>query len=453
MKKKWRLSPGRMIVLGFLLVILVGSLLLSLPIASAAGEPTPYMDALFTSATSVCVTGLTTVVTAAHWSLFGQIVILLLIQIGGLGIISISTAFLLLLHKKISLRDRVLLEEAFNLDTLSGLVSFLRRVLAGTLLVELVGALCCLPVFLSEYGARGIFFAVFHAVSAFCNAGIDLLGESSLIPYANHVWLNFVTMALIVLGGLGFVVWWDVLRVIGLRRSGRLPRGKFFSALSLHSRVVFVMTGALILGGAALIFIFEYTNPATMGGMPIGEKLLASLFQSVTSRTAGFATVSQKALTPASAIVTVILMFIGGSPIGTAGGVKTTTIAIFLLSVLATVRGEEETTVMRRTVPRRTVVKAGAVITIFLFACVAAILLLLTCVGGDPLDAVFEVVSAVGTVGLTRDYTLTLNTVGKLIIAICMYLGRVGPISLAMALTHRLKSSPIRYAEGNITVG
>lgn len=453
MKRRARLSTTQMIVLSFLYTILTGAVLLWLPISSADGSFTPFVDALFTSATSVCVTGLVVVTTATHWSLFGQIVILLLIQIGGLGIITITTALLLALGRKITLRDRVLLEDAFNLSTLSGLISFLRRVLAGTFLIEFVGMLLCLPVFVPLYGGKGIWYSLFHSVSSFCNAGLDILGPDSLIPFSGDVWLNLVTMALIVLGGIGTVVWWDVLGTLRGVFSGRIPRRRLFGSLSLHTRIVLIMTGALIFGGAFLFLLFEYNNPGTIGDMPFGEKLLACLFQSVTSRTAGFATISQKALTPASALLSMLLFFIGGSPIGTAGGVKTTTFAIFLLSVAATVRGRPEVTVMQRTVVQETVRKAIAVMCIFFAVCIVAIVLLLCFTGGSALDICFEVFSAAGTVGLSRDYTVAMNTVGKLIVTACMYLGRIGPISLILALSHKDNNPPMRYAEGSVIVG
>ena len=251
-QKKHQLSTTQLILLGFLAAVLAGSLLLSLPAAAADGRATNYLDALFTAATSVCVTGLTVVDTFSHWSLFGHIVILVLIQLGGLGIISFTTGILVLIGRKITLKDRILLESAFNLDTMDGLVRFLGKVFRGTLAVEGAGALLSLPVFVPRYGLKGIWISVFHSVSAFCNAGIDILGPDSLAPYVGDLWLNLVTMALIILGGLGFIVWWDVLRVWGQRRTGDIPRGQCFRRLTLHSKITIVTTVALILGLAAV---------------------------------------------------------------------------------------------------------------------------------------------------------------------------------------------------------
>lgn len=453
MKRPFRLSTSQVILLAFLLADLIGAFLLCLPISSADGNFTPFVDALFTSTTSVCVTGLTVVNTAAHWSLFGKMVILALIQIGGLGIISITTAVLLIFRRKTSLSDRVLLEDALNLNTMSGLIPFLQRVISLTFSVELIGMLLCLPVFVPLYGAEGVWYALFHAVSAFCNAGIDILGPDSLVPFVSNIWLNIVTMLLIVIGGIGALVWWDMIGTARRLREKKIAGRHFFSSLTVHSRIVLCVTVTLIFFGAFLFFIFEYDNPETLGALPLGEKITAAFFQSVTLRTAGFISVPQASLTSASVLISMILMFIGGSPIGTAGGIKTTTFIVLVLSIAATVRGKREPTVMRRTIGGETVRKAMAVTGIFFCFALFALILLFSFTGGDPTDICFEVFSALGTVGVTRDYTASLNLVGKLVIITCMYLGRVGPISLALALGRKAKNASIRYAEGNIIVG
>ena len=360
--KKISLSTTHLILLSFLLAILVGSFLLVLPFASADGKSVSYIDALFTATTSVCVTGLVTVTTATAWSFFGQIVILILIQIGGLGIITILSGFMISLHKKIGLGDRMLLQDAFNLSSLSGIVQFLRKVLIGTFIVEGVGSLLYMTVFIPEFGVKGIWISVFNAVSAFCNAGMDIIGEESLCAYAVHPMINFVTSMLIILGGIGYIVWWDVLRVIKKYKKQKL---KCFSNLTLHSKIALSATGILLLAGGILFFVFEYHNPQTIGEFSLSGKLQAAMFQSVTTRTAGFATISQQHLTDASAIVSLLFMFIGGSPVGTAGGVKTVTIAVLLISAFAVIRNNDETVLFRRRISKQAVGKAVAVVSMY----------------------------------------------------------------------------------------
>ena len=448
-----RLTTTQIIILSFLFVILIGTLLLTTPLASANGEATPFIDALFTATSCVCVTGLVTVTTATHWNLFGHIVILVLIQIGGLGVVAMTTVFTMLLGKKLSLSSRMLLGDAFNLDTLQGLVKFLRRVFKGTFIVEGIGALLYLPAFVPAYGPKGVWYSLFHSVSAFCNAGIDLLGADSLIPYVHNVWVNVVTMALIVLGGLGFIVWFDFVTVIR-RRIHKDNNGMgILQSLKLHSKIVFVMTTFLLVTGAVLYFIFEYNNPETIGNFTLGEKILASCFQSVTTRTAGFVTIPQKGLTTPSVVITLFLMFIGGSPVGTAGGVKTVTVAVIILTVLATVRGQEDVTCFKRRISGKTVRKSLAVVLISFMASLIAIVAMLVLEHGDAVDQIFEVYSALGTVGISRDYTSVVGLAGKIILCICMYLGRIGPITMVLVFTMRDKRIAVKLPEESITVG
>ena len=429
--KKFTLSTTQIILLSFLVTIFLGSLLLALPISSADGEAVPYLDALFTATTSTCVTGLVTLPTATTWSVFGQVVILLLIQIGGLGLITVMSGLMILLHRKMGIGDRLLIQDAFNLNTMSGLAKFVKNVLFGTLIVEGAGAILYMPVFVSEFGAKGIWISVFNSVSAFCNAGIDVIGENSLCNYATNPLVNLVTSALIILGGLGYIVWWDVLRVI---RSRSPKNKKIFRHLTLHSKIAITVTAGLILIGAILIFIFEYNNPKTIGELPLFDKIQVSLFQSVTTRTAGFASVPQENLTNAASAVSIILMLIGGSPVGTAGGMKTVTIAVLLCSALATIRNKNSATLFGRRVSEGSIKKAVAVAVSFLTICTASTVLLMTTSNASALDVVYETVSATATVGLSRNLTSTLDTLGKLIIIVTMYFGRVGPISLAVAL-------------------
>lgn len=451
--KKPRLSTTQLIILGFLAAVLVGSVLLTLPIASASGQVTPYLDALFTSATSVCVTGLTVVDTFSHWSLFGKIVILLLIQLGGLGVISFTTGIMVLIGRKITLKDRLLLESAFNLDNLSGLLRFLGKVFAGTMVVEGVGALLSMLVFCPEYGLRGIWISVFHSISAFCNAGIDIIGPNSLVPYVSNVGLNLVTMALIILGGIGFIVWWDVLRVAGLVRQGEIRRRLFWQRLTLHTKITLTTTAILIVGGALAIALLEWNNPETLGALDPGTRVLAAFFQSVTTRTAGYATVTQSGLRAGTVLVSVILMFIGGSSVGTAGGVKTSTIAVIFLSAASVVRGRESVTAFRRTLPEKLVRRASAIVAISLATLLGCTMLLSAFEGCSLSDALFEMASALGTVGLTSGLSADLTDPGKLLLTCGMYFGRVGPMSLAIAFAYRKGDRATAYPEQNITLG
>ena len=451
MRKKPSLSTTHMIMLSFFVVILVGSLLLSLPISSASGDAVPYLDALFTATTATCVTGLVTLPTVTTWSVFGQAVILVLIQVGGLGVITIMSALMLLLHKRMGIGDRLLLQDAFNLNSLFGIVRFVKRVLIGTFLVEGIGALLYMTVFVPEFGLRGIWISVFTSISAFCNAGIDIIAENSLCNYTTNPLINSVTSLLIILGGIGYIVWWDVMG-LGKETVGKKHRG--FRNLSLHSKIAIATTLILVFGGGLLIFLFEYDNPLTIGNLSVFDKIQVSLFQSVTTRTAGFATIPQQELTNASSILCLLLMFIGGSPVGTAGGIKTVTIAVLMVSALATIQNKQDVSLFNRNISRQAVNKAVAV-TMMSFAIMFISTILLSAVSNaDALDVLFETVSATATVGLTRDLTPHLNAAGKMIIIGTMYLGRVGPISLALALNSgKKRQNIIKNPTEEISIG
>ena len=439
-KKRIQLSTTQKIMLSFFCAILVGSILLALPISSATGEEVPYIDALFTATTSICVTGLVTVPTYSTWSIWGQIVILILIQLGGLGIITVMYGVMMGLHRRLGIGNRRLLQDAFNLNNISGIVKFLRKVLIGTLVVEGTGALLYMTVFIPEYGPRGIWISIFNAVSAFCNAGMDIMSEDSLCGYVFQPMVNLVTMLLIVLGGLGYIVWWDVLRVLKNIRTQKL---RCFRQLTLHSKIALTVTGLLIVVGAGVFYIFEYHNPLTMQNYTVGQRILASLFQSVTTRTAGFATIPQQDLTNTSAIISVLLMLIGGSPVGTAGGIKTVTVAVLLVSMFATIGSKEDAEFFGRTIPKQTVNKSVAVVGMFFLIAALSTILLSAVTNADVIDIVYETVSATATVGLTRNLTPTLNLWGKAIIIVTMYLGRVGPISLVIAFSTQKKNKNI----------
>ena len=449
--RKPPLSTTHIILLSFLITIMIGSFLLSLPVSSSDGKAVPYLDALFTATTATCVTGLVTLPTATTWSVFGQIIILLLIQIGGLGIITIMSAFMILLHKRMGISDRLLLQDAFNLNSLSGIVRFVKRVLLGTFLVEAAGAILYMTVFIPEFGLKGIWISVFTSISAFCNAGIDIIAENSLCSYATNPIINTVTALLIILGGIGYIVWWDVM---GLSSSSAGKKHRHFRNLSLHSKIAIATTLILIFGGGLLIFLFEYHNPLTIGSLSVFDKIQVALFQSVTVRTAGFATIAQQDLTGASSILCLLLMFIGGSPVGTAGGIKTVTAAVLAVSALATIQNRQDVSIFNRNISRQAVNKAVAVAMMSFVIMFTSTLLLSAVTSADALDILFETVSATATVGLTRDLTPSLNTAGKLVIIGTMYWGRVGPISLALALnTSRKNNNIIKNPTEEINVG
>ncbi|MBQ4644760.1 MAG: potassium transporter KtrB [Clostridia bacterium] len=450
-KKRLALSTTHYIMISFLLVILAGSVLLSLPISTVDGKSVSYTDALFTATTATCVTGLVTLPTVTTWSVFGQVVILCLIQLGGLGIITVMSWFMIALHKKIGISDRLLLQDTFNLNTLSGLVRFVKKVIAGTFIVEGIGALMYMTVFIPQYGAKGIWISVFNSVSAFCNAGIDIISENSLCEYATNPVINVVTSFLIVTGGIGYVVWWDFIRVMKFYKTQGL---KCFKFMTLHSKIAVFMTVMLIISGAVLFFIFEYNNPLTMGNHNLFDKIQLSLFQSVTTRTAGFATIPQENFTNASAVISLLLMFIGGSPVGTAGGVKTVTIAVLVITAYSMVKDKNEITVFNRAISQKAVKKAIAVVgTSFVIMFVSTILLSLV-TDADVIDILYETVSATATVGLTRNLTSSLNIWGKFIIITTMYLGRIGPITLAIALnTKKDKQNIVKTPYEDISVG
>ncbi|WP_312353727.1 TrkH family potassium uptake protein [Aminipila sp.] len=448
-------TPIQIIAYGFLAAILIGAALLTLPVSAKQGQTTEYMDALFTATSAICVTGLTTVTTAEHWSLFGQIVILGLIQFGGLGVITVTTSILLLLHKRITLTERILIQDAYNLNTLGGLVKLTLRVLKGTFLIEGIGAALFAFQFIPEFGfSSGLWKAVFHSISAFCNAGIDLIGQNSFVPYADSLLMNLTTMALIVIGGIGFPVWWDIIRVLNKLIEEKLSPRFLFKKLELHSKVAITATLFLIISGTIMVFCLEYTNDLTIGTMPLGEKILASLFQSVTTRTAGFFTISQDGLRESSAFVCILLMFIGGSPSGTAGGIKTVTAVILLISTVAVIKGKPDAEIFYRKINDGYCRKALAVSCFSLLVLIVSTLCLSIVQNAEFLNILYETTSAIGTVGLTRNLTPSLTELGKLVVIITMYLGRIGPITLALVLNpQKSKGKVCTLPEEQVLIG
>lgn len=453
--KKEAISSAQIIPLGFLAMIIVGTILLFLPIATAQGEHTSLLTALFTATTSTCVTGLVVVDTYAHWSLFGKIVILILIQLGGLGIIAVSSTVMLMLHRKFSLSNRLLIMDAFNLNSLNGLVKFLTKVVKGTFFVEFVGACLYSIRFIPQFGiGRGIWYSVFTSISAFCNAGIDIIGPNSLIDYNTDPLILTVTTILIVLGGLGYVVWFDIITVGRQTNIGKGGLKFFFKRLNEHTKLVISLTVALLLSGAVIVFIFEHNNPETIGNMSLGNQIFNSFFQSVTFRTAGFAAVPQQGLTESTAFVGCLYMFIGGSPVGTAGGVKTVTIFMVALNTIAFIRNRDESVIFNRNVTSDIMRKATAIVTVSFTITFVFTTVLMAVEGLNIADGLYEVASATATVGLSRGITPTLGRWGRMIIIVCMYLGRIGPISMAIFFSSKKPGkNDIEYADGKYLVG
>lgn len=450
-KYKERLSTTRKIMLSFAFGIAMGTLLLMLPVSSADGRGVPFLDALFTATTAICVTGLVTVPVFSTFSFFGQVIILLLIQAGGLGIITIMYGILVRFRKRMRLSESFLMQDVFNIDTISGMESFIKNVFIGTFIVEGAGALLYMTVFVPQFGLRGVWISIFNSISAFCNAGIDVISDQSLCPYSQNVMVNLVTGTLVILGGAGFVVWWDILRVVKTRKNKGLWSLEY---LTLHSKIVISSTLFLLLAGAFLFLIFEFDNPATIGGMDTFGKLQASLFQSMTTRTAGFATIPQENLTEESVIVALLLMFIGGSPVGTAGGVKTVTVVVLLTSALATIKDKKEVELFDRRIARQAVGKAVAVVCTSFLIMFTASLLLAAFTDFSLIDILYETVSATATVGLTRNLTSSLNVPGMIVIILTMYFGRVGPISLLIAFnTKSSGENSIKNPVEDVSIG
>ena len=410
-----------------------------------------YIDALFTATTATCVTGLVTLPTVTTWSIFGQIVLLLLIQIGGLGIITVLSGITVAINRKMKLKDSRLISDAFNINSLEGLSKFVKKVMIGTFIVEGVGALLYMIVFIPQFGLKGIWISVFNSISAFCNAGIDIIAEDSLCSYATNPIINSITSSLIILGGLGYIVWWDVLRVV---KDFKIQKFKCFRRLTLHSKIVLSVTAILIFGGALLVFIFEYSNPKTIADMSLFDKIQVSFFQSITTRTAGFATIPQENLTDTTAMISLLWMFVGGSPVGTAGGIKTVTVAVLIFTAYALITNKNEVSVFNRALSKQVTRKAVAV-TVMSFSIMFISTILLSAVTeASALDVMYETVSATATVGLTRNLTSFLNLWGKLIIICTMYLGRIGPISLAIAFAYgKETSNNIKNPVEEISVG
>ena len=445
-----KMEPTQIMVIGFAIVILIGAILLSMPISTQNGESIGFLDALFTSTSAVCVTGLIAVDTSTYWSFFGQLIIITLIQIGGLGFMTVTTLFSLIIKKRINLKERLLIQESLNQIDLSGLVKLTRYILLTTFFIEGTGALLLSTVFIPQFGIlNGIWYSIFHAISAFCNAGFDLMGVvsgpfSSLTYYVNNFTITITISLLIILGGIGFPVILDVIR------------NKKLSKLTIHSKVVLFSTIVLIAFGMLFILLLEYNNPNTLGKLGFGGKILASLFQSITIRTAGFNTIDLAAMRESSIFVMIILMFIGASPASTGGGIKTTTIATLILTVKSFILEKQDIEVCKRRISETTVKKS---LGIFLIGITIVVMGTLIISITDPdfslLEVEFEVVSAIATVGLSIGGSPNLSVLGKIFIMLFMFMGRVGSLTIFMALASRgvKNNPPITYPEGKIIVG
>ncbi|MEB6549595.1 TrkH family potassium uptake protein [Heyndrickxia sporothermodurans] len=442
--KRLKLSPPKILILGFVVIIFIGCLLLQLPIATQDGKGLSWINALFTATSATCVTGLVVVDTGTTFTVFGQMTVLALIQIGGLGFMTFATLFALLIGRKISLKERLLLQEALNVVSTQGVVRLVKTVLFFTLITEGLGAILLSIRFSFDMPlAKAIYFGVFHSISNFNNAGFDLMGGfRSLTGYVSDPVVTLVISSLIILGGIGFIVVHDFLE------------HKSFRRFSLHSKVVLCTTGALVLFGTMFIFLLEYSNPKTLQPLSSSGKILASLFQSVTARTAGANTVNIPDLTDSTIFLLIILMFIGASPGSTGGGIKTTTFVTLLGAAWAQMRGKEDVVFFRQRLVPTMIYKAITVALIgFTVVVIVTMLLSITETEKNFEVILFEATSAFGTVGLSMGLTPELSILGKIIISITMFIGRLGPLTIAIALTHKQTKELYRYPKGRFMIG
>ncbi|MBT9130043.1 MAG: Ktr system potassium uptake protein B [candidate division WS2 bacterium] len=440
-KIKSSLKPYQLVVLSYIAVILAGSLLLYLPIAS--NIPTTYITALWTATSAVCVTGLVVVDTATHYTFFGQTVILLLIQIGGLGYMTAMTIIALLLGRKVSIFDRTLISDTLNLYSIQGAVKLVKLIAFFVLVIEITGALLLSLRFIPRFGLiDGLWKSLFHSVSAFNNAGFDIMGNfKSLTEYVSDPFVNIIISTLIIIGGIGFMT---VSEIILHRKNG---------AISLHTKMVIRTTILLLILATLLVLVLEYHNPKTLGNLNLFDKILASFFQAVTPRTAGFNTIDTASLLPATSWLIIFLMFIGASPGGTGGGVKTTTFAVGIAFIWSILQGKEKTVIMNKSIPSITIRKTIAILFIAFMLVFFSTFALLSTLKAPPLDILFEVTSAFGTVGLSRGLTTNLDFTGKIILMFTMLAGRVGPLALLLSLVVKTKPSVITYPEEKISIG
>jgi trk system potassium uptake protein TrkH len=433
-----------MIVFSFAVVIFLGGLLLNLPMASNSGVSVGFINALFTSTSATCVTGLVIADTLTQWTLFGQLVIIVLIQVGGLGIITLATFFSAILGRKVGMKGRILAQASISDYSFTEVVALIKGIVLITFIVEGIGALLLATRFVPMFGFRGIYISVFQSISAFCNAGFDLMGDyKSLIEFNGEPIILYTTAALIVVGGLGFIVWKDLYDY-------RVNR-----TLYLHTKLVLIMTVLLISGGALFFLFQEYSNPATMGPLNFFEKINAAVFQSVTTRTAGFNSIDVNGMTEISKMFSVFLMFIGAAPGSTAGGVKVTTLAIVVIAMVSNIKGNSEAIVLKRKVPQDVINKSLATIGLSMILVFTLTTIIISIEHMPFINVLFECTSAFGTVGQSTGITPTLQDSSKLLLVFMMFLGRVGPLTFAVALAMREKKTLQNsvYPEGKIMVG
>lgn len=437
---KISLNPPMVLSLGFAILITIGGLLLSLPFFTKSGQATPLVDSLFVAASASCVTGLTPVNTLEHWNTYGHILIIILIQIGGLGVMSLASIIPLILGKKIGMKSRQILKEQLNVESLEGMIVLFKYVLAFTFGTEILGAFLLSIKFIPLYGAgKGVWYAVFHSISAFCNAGFDILGDS-IFPFRDDLLINLTLSFLVIVGGLGFVV------------TSELFRRRSFKKLSTHSKLVIMVTGILLIFGTVM-FLFLENEDGVLQYESLKGSILESFFQSVVARTAGFYSVDLSQIKDSTALMLMGLMFVGGSPGSTAGGIKTTTLGVLFLSTHAVVRGESEPVVFGRHISTETVRKALAIFLVSIVI-ILSVSFMLTITESAPLvDILYETVSALATVGASKGMTPHLTDAGKNLITLCMYLGRIGPMTMAFAFGMKAKKSLIRYPESFISIG
>ncbi|WP_346354909.1 TrkH family potassium uptake protein [Azotosporobacter soli] len=439
---QWKLTPYQILVIGFAAVIIIGALLLMLPVSIKEDANLSFIDALFTATSAVCVTGLVVVDTGTYFSTFGQMVIISLIQIGGLGIMTMATLMALIMRRKIQLKERLLIQESLNQLTMSGVVRLTKKIIINTLLIEFIGGTILAIRWYKDLGATGVYFGYWHAVSSFCNAGFDLFGDfRSLTQYVDDVTVNLVVTSLIILGGIGFAV---IFEVWSFRK---------WKEFSLHTKLVLVVTSGLLVVSTLVIFLLEYANPATLGPLSSGAKLLGSYFQAVTTRTAGYNTLDIGALQDVTLFFMVILMFIGASPASTGGGIKTTTLGIMIAAIWDMMRGRRDVELFERKISSTLVYKAFAIYFISATLVIVVTMLLSITEKVSFLKLLFEVVSAFGTVGLTTGITQSLSPYAKFLLIVTMFAGRVGPVTLALALAMKSSRTKIQYPEGKVSIG
>ena len=434
-------NPALFLSFGFAILIIIGGFLLSLPVFSKSGKATNLIDSFFVAASASCVTGLTTVNTAEYWNIYGHILLMILIQIGGLGVMTLATFFPLLLRKKIGLKSRKILKEQMNIESLNGIMKLFKYVLIFTFIVEFIGAFLLSLRFVPIYGmGKGWWYSIFHSISAFCNAGFDLLGDS-IYPLRNDLLVNITLMGLVVIGGLGFMV------------TAEIFKKRNFKKLTVHSKLVLIISGVLLVLGVLVFFLIERQAGGVLYKESLRNSLIQSSFQSVSARTAGFYSVDLSKIKSASVLFLIILMIIGGSPGSTAGGLKTTTFGVLILSTISMIKNEDEVTVFKREIDPKTIRKALAIIRVYIGLIFTVIFILSLSENFSIIDISYEVSSAFATVGTSRGITANLSNLGKILLTISMYLGRIGPMTMAYSLGFKSKTKYIRYPEANISIG